>query len=52
MNPLAEPEDEILLLIDEGGGRLDASRRGILNTGVADELRGFHYCLRLISYRY
>jgi predicted nucleic acid-binding protein len=36
---LAELETEVLLLIDETAGRLEASRRGIPNTGTLGVLR-------------
>jgi predicted nucleic acid-binding protein len=36
---LAELETEVLLLIDESAGRLEASRRGIRNTGTLGVLR-------------
>jgi len=36
---LAELETEVLLLIDESAGRLEASRRGIPNTGTLGVLR-------------
>ncbi len=36
---LAQTEAEILLLIDETAGRLEASRRGIPNTGTVGVLR-------------
>jgi predicted nucleic acid-binding protein len=36
---LAELEREVLLLIDESAGRLEASRRGIPNTGTLGVLR-------------
>jgi predicted nucleic acid-binding protein len=36
---LAESEAEVLLLIDEAAGRLEASRRGIPNTGTVGVLR-------------
>jgi predicted nucleic acid-binding protein len=36
---LAQSEAEVLLLIDEAAGRLEASRRGIPNTGTVGVLR-------------
>jgi predicted nucleic acid-binding protein len=36
---LAQSEPEVLLLIDEAAGRLEASRRGIPNTGTVGVLR-------------
>jgi predicted nucleic acid-binding protein len=36
---LAQSEGEVLLLIDEAAGRLEASRRGIPNTGTVGVLR-------------
>ena len=36
---LAQSESEVLLLIDEAAGRLEASRRGIPNTGTVGILR-------------
>ena len=36
---LAQSEAEVLLLIDEAAGRLEASRRGISNTGTVGILR-------------
>ena len=36
---LAQSEPEVLLLIDETAGRLEASRRGIPNTGTVGVLR-------------
>lgn len=36
---LAQSEPDVLLLIDEAAGRLEASRRGILNTGTLGVLR-------------
>jgi len=36
---LAQSEAEVLLLIDETSGRLEASRRGIANTGTVGVLR-------------
>src|ERR1051325_10518178 len=36
---LAQSEPEVLLLIDEAAGRLEASRRGIPNTGTIGVLR-------------
>jgi predicted nucleic acid-binding protein len=36
---LAQSEPEVLLLIDEAAGRLEASRRGIPNTGTVGALR-------------
>ena len=36
---LAQSEAEVLLLIDEAAGRLEASRRGIPNTGTVGILR-------------
>jgi predicted nucleic acid-binding protein len=36
---LAQSESEVLLLIDESAGRLEASRRGIPNTGTLGVLR-------------
>jgi predicted nucleic acid-binding protein len=36
---LAELETDVLLLIDESAGRLEASRRGIPNTGTLGVLR-------------
>src|SRR5947207_8163189 len=36
---LAQAEAEVLLLIDETAGRLEASRRGIRNTGTVGVLR-------------
>jgi predicted nucleic acid-binding protein len=36
---LAELESEVLLLIDESAGRLEASRRGVANTGTLGVLR-------------
>jgi predicted nucleic acid-binding protein len=36
---LAQSEPDALLLIDEAAGRLEASRRGILNTGTLGVLR-------------
>src|SRR5437879_5165541 len=36
---LAQSEEDVLLLIDETAGRLEASRRGIPNTGTVGVLR-------------
>lgn len=36
---LAQSETDVLLLIDEAAGRLEASRRGIPNTGTVGVLR-------------
>ena len=36
---LAQSEAKVLLLIDEAAGRLEASRRGIPNTGTVGVLR-------------
>ena len=36
---MAQSEAEVLLLIDEAAGRLEASRRGIPNTGTVGILR-------------
>ena len=36
---LAQSEPDVLLLIDEAAGRLEASRRGIPNTGTLGVLR-------------